>query len=623
MTNKIALPRGRSLTFTLLGLLLTSLLLASYATRGGDSSLEFNAPSLSASGGVVDQSPLETARSLAGEAATASETEYGRQALQVADHEVDQAFARALRQATEHAPVLKGAALATSHRIDALTQRVQAEQKQVASASQAANQGASQGANQGASHSTNQASPAVQLIQAQLALDQDELEDLQGDLIRAGGDRRALIQQALDQHEAVQKLNTTRTPAAPARQLESPEALDTMPGKLRAYNAMGRREGQLGEAIQAAKQATAALTKQHDALSAQTESGSAAAGQASAANSAANDGELGVIDQLHALASQRNTLALLDKQIHDDQQLTEIYSKWSTLVHAQRRMVLHRMVRVLIVLLVLVALMAVANKLIERLFERGGSGRRMHTMRVVLKVMVQLVGCGLILAVLFGIPRQAPTIIGLTTAGITVVMKDFIVAFFGWFVLMGRNGLRIGDWVEINGVSGEVIELGIMRTVLLETGSWNESAQPTGRQVTFMNSYAIEGQFFNFSTAGQWLWDELRVMVPAGPAAYEKVDAIRRIVEQHTQDEVPLAEQEWQRATRSYGARHFSATPLFELRPTAEGMQLNVRYIARAQDRARLRAELNEGAIGILHFSQGQSRERVPEPKESFARAGN
>ncbi len=617
MSHRILLPRGRSLTFTLLGLLLTGLLLASYATQGGDPSLEYNASPPSLSGGMVDQSPLETARNLASDAATAPEIEYGRQALQVADHEVDQAFARALRQAAEHAPVLKGASLTISRHIGTLTQRVQAEQQQVAGASQDVTRSASQAASQG----TDQQSPAMQLIQAQLALDQDELEDLKEDLIREGGDRRALIQQALDQHEAVQKLSSAQPPAASAQQLESPEALKTMPGKLRAYSAMGRREGQLGEAIQAAKQATAALTKQHNALSAQTESGSAAAGQAAGQVSGAKDSELGVIDELHALASQRNTLALLDKQIHDDQQLAEIYSKWSTLVHAQRRTVMHRMVRVLILILVLLALMTVANRLVEKLFERGGSGRRMHTMRVVLKVMVQLAGFGLILVVLFGVPRQAPTIIGLTTAGITVVMKDFIVAFFGWFVLMGRNGLRIGDWVEINGVSGEVIELGIMRTVLLETGSWNESAQPTGRQVTFMNSYAIEGQFFNFSTAGQWLWDELRVMVPAGPAAYEKVDAIRRIVEHHTQDEVPLAEQEWQRATRSFGARHFSATPLFELRPTAEGMQLNVRYIARAQDRARLRAELNEGAIGILHFSQGQGGERVPEPKEAFAAA--
>jgi small-conductance mechanosensitive channel len=47
-----------------------------------------------------------------------------------------------------------------------------------------------------------------------------------------------------------------------------------------------------------------------------------------------------------------------------------------------------------------------------------------------------------------------PTMIGLAPAGLTVVLKDYIVSFFGWFALMGRNGIRLGDWVEIEGVGG-------------------------------------------------------------------------------------------------------------------------------------------------------------------------
>jgi small-conductance mechanosensitive channel len=91
------------------------------------------------------------------------------------------------------------------------------------------------------------------------------------------------------------------------------------------------------------------------------------------------------------------------------------------------------------------------------------------------------------------------------------VLKDFIVAFFGCFILMGKNSVRVGDWVEINGVGGEVVEVGLLRTTLLETGNWAESGRPTGRRVAFMNSYAIEDHYFNFSTTGQWLWEELHV----------------------------------------------------------------------------------------------------------------
>jgi len=79
----------------------------------------------------------------------------------------------------------------------------------------------------------------------------------------------------------------------------------------------------------------------------------------------------------------------------------------------------------------------------------------------VVGVALQIVGVVVILLVLVGVPGQLGTMLGLAGAGLTVALKDFIVAFIGWFVLMGRNGMRIGDWVEINGVSGEVVELGM------------------------------------------------------------------------------------------------------------------------------------------------------------------
>jgi len=76
-----------------------------------------------------------------------------------------------------------------------------------------------------------------------------------------------------------------------------------------------------------------------------------------------------------------------------------------------------------------------------------------------------------VLLIVIGIPTQFGTMIGIVGAGLTVALKDFIVAFFGWLILMGRNGIRLGDWVEINGVSGEVVELGMFHTVLLETAT--------------------------------------------------------------------------------------------------------------------------------------------------------
>src|SRR5207249_5791005 len=132
-------------------------------------------------------------------------------------------------------------------------------------------------------------------------------------------------------------------------------------------------------------------------------------------------------------------------------------------------------------------------------------------LRFALQALVVL----LVAVVILGAPSQTPTALGLAGAGLTVALKDFIVGVFGWFVLRGRNGIRVGDWVEINGVVGEVVEISLLRTVLLETGNWTDTGHPTGRKVAFVNSFAIEGHFFNFSTVGQWLWDEVEILVPS------------------------------------------------------------------------------------------------------------
>ena len=190
-----------------------------------------------------------------------------------------------------------------------------------------------------------------------------------------------------------------------------------------------------------------------------------------------------------------------------------------------------------------------------------------------------------ILLILIGVPTQFGTMIGIVGAGLTVALKDFIVAFFGWLVLMGRNGIRLGDWVEINGVSGEVTELGMFHTVLLETGNWSDAGHPTGRRVTFTNSFAIEGHYFNFSTSGQWLWDELQVVVPAGRDPYPIVDAITKQVAEATAESARQAEQEWQRAVPAQRGKAFSGDAGRQ-RQTRRGRRGNRRPLHHARQRA-------------------------------------
>jgi len=206
----------------------------------------------------------------------------------------------------------------------------------------------------------------------------------------------------------------------------------------------------------------------------------------------------------------------------------------------------------------------------------------------------------LILLIVLGPPNQFSTMIGLVTAAVTVVLKDFIVAFFGWFTLVGKNGISVGDWVEIEGVSGEVVEIGLLKTVLLELGNWTETGHPTGRRVAFSNSFALEHHYFDFSTSGQWLWDELKITLSPQVDPYQAVEKIRGIVERQTQSDAAEAASDWQNVTRKYGVRQFSAAPAVSLRPGGGGLEVVVRYITHAPERNAVKAKLFQEIIELL-----------------------
>jgi small-conductance mechanosensitive channel len=589
--NPVPPPRAtllQRLLFALLGAALLALFVGLYVTRGGDPALEYNAPPplLPSTAGLVDQTPLSTARTLAALAGTRQEQEYARQALELSDHEVDQAFAEALHQATAHPPPLSGPALKVSQRLSVLLPQITGEQQQVASLAKSA-----------ADAPMSAAAAQQQLAEAQLALDEDERDDLQQDLVRLGGDRRSRIQQALDEHEALQKQSASLPQNTAAAALESQAGLRTIQGKLAAFASLDQRHSLLVSAREDAVKLAALLAQKHDQLDKATTAG-AVTTQASATEPGAQPT---AIAQLHALADQRKTLAQYDQRIHEEQQLAEVYAHWDAQVVLDRRTVLHRLMALAILIVVVLTLMYAGHIVVVHELERRiAELRRRNHLRVIIEAGVQGCGAVLILLALFGPPQQVSALLGLATAGIAFVMKDFVVAFFGWFVLMGRGGLRVGDLVEIQGVGGEVVEIGLMRTVLLETTAGVDVGHPTGRRVAFMNSYAIEGRFFNFSTAGQWLWDELVVNVPVPEEAAAKAEEIRRMTEAETGADAEIAEREWRQVKTGYARK--SAAPAVSLRPAAAGIDVIVHYVTRASDRYEKRTLLYSRAIEILHF---------------------
>jgi Mechanosensitive ion channel len=81
------------------------------------------------------------------------------------------------------------------------------------------------------------------------------------------------------------------------------------------------------------------------------------------------------------------------------------------------------------------------------------------------------------------------TFFGLLAAGVAVALQSVIIAAFGYFVLVGKRGIRIGDRVEISGVTGDVTDIGWLQFRLREIDKGSQ--QPTGRVVTFSTSFVL------------------------------------------------------------------------------------------------------------------------------------
>ena len=540
--------------------------------------------------GVVDQRPWQTAATLAALAQSAEERELAREAKRLADHEVDQAFSQSLRQASLEKPNLSGKALALQQRVTELQETIKNDQARIVSLSAGAGTRPASAVSNGSD---------LEIAKAQLGLDQNELTDSIEDLARESGDQRVKLQQELVARQAaMQQYRDTTSKDDGQTAVASAEQYTTLAQQLSTWRSLRNRKQLIAQAEQLARADVVALTADQARL--KTEA--VGLGDKTVAESSSKR-----IDRLGQISAQKNIQSILNDRLGAQQQLAALYRRWGEQVEIQRKIVVHLILQSLAWIAAICMLVILAGWALQLALEKMvRDPRQKQTLKTVLNLGTQLVGLVLILLTIFGVPRQMPTILGLATAGLTVVFQDFILAFCGWFVLMGPNGIRVRDWVEIDGVGGEVVQLGLFRTWLLETGNWTAHGHPTGRRVSFLNGYAIRGKYFNFSTVGQWMWDEIKVSVPPGTSIHPLLKGIYEATVKTTEADAQMAEAEWKRVTHEEGSPHFSAMPSVNLRPAGAGVDIIIRYITRAGVRVETRNHLFAMIVDLM---QGESKD--------------
>ena len=172
------------------------------------------------------------------------------------------------------------------------------------------------------------------------------------------------------------------------------------------------------------------------------------------------------------------------------------------------------------------------------------------------------------------------TFAGLITAGLAVAMQSVLVSLVGYFFLIGKYGIRVGDRVQIGSVTGEVIEMGLVRLHLMEL-SGQPPMSPTGRVVAFANSiiFQASGGLFKQIPGVNLAWHEITISLPPG-ADYaalkdQLVAAVTDVIKDY-RDDILRQTQEIQKASSSHDAGEPQAQ--VQLRFSAAGVDALVRY---------------------------------------------
>ncbi len=217
--------------------------------------------------------------------------------------------------------------------------------------------------------------------------------------------------------------------------------------------------------------------------------------------------------------------------------------------------------------------------------------------------------------------RVLATVMGFAAAGIALALQNVILSFAGYFYLSGRFGIRVGDRVQLAGVTGDVLEIGIFKLTLMELTNDANGRQPTGRIVTYPNSvvYQANGNFFNQLPGAHYLWNEMRLTLAP--------DCDYRLAEQRVMEVVGAVfaryrdsiQRDYHNLESGLNIRFENPRPFSRLQLSDAGIEVVVRYPVPLQTTAQAVDEISRRLIDAINREPGLRL--VPQSTPSLQRA--
>jgi small-conductance mechanosensitive channel len=257
------------------------------------------------------------------------------------------------------------------------------------------------------------------------------------------------------------------------------------------------------------------------------------------------------------------------------------FGRWRSSVIEQYRDELRRLIIravVLGVVLFLVVLMAAIWRRVT--FRYVADVKRRHHFLLIRRIVLMLVVAAILTVTFASDFSSLTTFFGLLTAGIAIALQDVILSMAGYFVIIGKYGIRVGDRVRIAAVNGDVLDIGLVWIYLMELETRGSDQFPTGRIVEFPNSVVFDHSagIFKQLPGTRFLWHEVSLTVLAGADFRDAQAKLLAAVESVFDEYRPAIEQQHRDMDRLLGMTTPTPRPHTRLRVGTAGMEIRVRY---------------------------------------------
>jgi small-conductance mechanosensitive channel len=314
-----------------------------------------------------------------------------------------------------------------------------------------------------------------------------------------------------------------------------------------------------------------------------------------------------VRDQLDALSNQFKQISALLIPLSKAGVLLNQYRRnldnWREAVRSQYREALKTLgVRLTVLAALLAIVFAAAEAWRGAVVRYIQDSRRRYQFLLLRRITLW---CLVVVIVGFAFASELGSIVtfaGLITAGLAVAMQSVLVSIVGYFFLIGKYGIRVGDRVQIGEVTGEVIDLGLVRLHLMELGSRGLSG-PTGRVVAFANSivFQVSSGLFKQIHGVNFVWREITLSLPAGidyAAAKEKLSAAVASVLKDDRDELVRQSREIQNFMTSSSGDDLQ--PRVQLSFLGHGVDAHIRYPVHLRNAAEIDERVSQSLFAAV-----------------------